>query len=429
MFLLSYLFGFSLLIHPTEPQVVTGWYHTCAVSNGKVWCWGENSKGTLGLEDNLNRGYVPNQMGELLPQVNLGDFYTVALAAGGHHTCALSDTGRIKCWGNNHFGQLGVGDLFLRGNEKGDMGEALSFVDLGKGVRAVQITAGMTHSCALLENGMAKCWGDNFAGQLGIGSRLIQGDKESELGDKLLAVGKGTPRFVQIAAGGNHTCGLSEDGKIKCWGRNDLGQLGLGHVMSVGGIPEQVEQMASVDLGTGIKAIGVRVGLSHTCALLENGMAKCWGSNYNGELGQGDVTPRGGSSNTMGNFLKQIQIGANHKIVQLEVGPHRTCIKREDHLLSCFGKNGLGQLALGHMKSIGTQNQEMGDGLQTAKLGLAVIEVSRGGGEHQCALLVNRGVKCWGSNAYGQLGLGDTRNRGTELNDLNGNLDFVELNF
>ncbi|MFM7618137.1 MAG: RCC1 domain-containing protein [Actinomycetes bacterium] len=169
-------------------------HHTCALlDNGTVKCWGANSGGQLGLGDNQPRGYVPGQMGDTLPAVALGTGRTATqLAAGSTSMCAVLDNGTVKCWGLNYDGELGLGDTNDRGDGPGEMGDALPVVALGTGRTATQLTAVGDHTCALLDNGTVKCWGRNDSGQLGLGATNDRGDGPGEMGDTLPTVDLGT---------------------------------------------------------------------------------------------------------------------------------------------------------------------------------------------------------------------------------------------
>src|SRR5690606_9674905 len=113
-------------------------------------------------------------------------------AAGQLHTCAMFNDGSVKCWGMNSSGQLGLGDTSNRGDGSNEMGDNLPNVDLGGGRTATDITAGATHTCAILDDGSAKCWGANNSGQLGLGDTSNRGDGSNEMGDSLPAVDLGT---------------------------------------------------------------------------------------------------------------------------------------------------------------------------------------------------------------------------------------------
>lgn len=112
----------------------------------------------------------------------------VRIAVGGVHHCAVLDNGDTKCWGRNGGGQLGLGDTVDRGDGANEMGDLLPTVDLGTGRSAVKLSAGLEHSCALLDDSKMKCWGDNLFGQLGLGDTLDRGDGVNEMGDLLPTV-------------------------------------------------------------------------------------------------------------------------------------------------------------------------------------------------------------------------------------------------
>jgi alpha-tubulin suppressor-like RCC1 family protein len=154
-----------------------------------VKCWGYNAYGRLGLGDTIPRGNNSADMGNNLPKVDLGTGTIVlALAAGFGHTCALLDGGSVKCWGENGSGQLGLGDITPRGDNSGEMGDSLPAVNLGDGAITVALAAGIFHTCGLLNDGSVKCWGGNGDGVLGLGDMISRGDQANEMGDNLPTV-------------------------------------------------------------------------------------------------------------------------------------------------------------------------------------------------------------------------------------------------
>src|SRR3569623_1101895 len=122
-------------------------------------------------------------MVDALPVINLGAGRTaLQFAAGFHHTCALLDTHQVKCWGANSYGQLGLGDTATRGDEAGEMGDALPVVNLGTGRTAISIAARGAHSCALLDNGKVKCWGEDSGALNGLRDTDTRGDAPGVMG-------------------------------------------------------------------------------------------------------------------------------------------------------------------------------------------------------------------------------------------------------
>ena len=129
-------------------------------------------------------------MGNYLPAVDMGSGRTAtAIAAGYHHTCAILDNSSVKCWGANANGQLGLGDTNKRGDEPNEMGDNLPAIDLGSGKTARAISAGDSHTCAVLDNASLKCWGKNDSGQLGQENTNNLGDGSNDMGDNLPAIG------------------------------------------------------------------------------------------------------------------------------------------------------------------------------------------------------------------------------------------------
>ncbi len=184
--------------------IATGLWHTCALTTaGGVQCWGRNDSGQLGDGTTTHRNLPVDVVG-------LGGG-VVAIAAGGYHTCALTASGGVQCWGFNYYGQLGDGT---------EVGRPTPVDVVGLGGGAVAIAAGGKHTCALTTAGGVQCWGDNGAGQLGDGTTTHRNIPVDVVG-----LGGGA---VAIAAGEEHTCALTATGGIQCWGHNEHGQLGDG---------------------------------------------------------------------------------------------------------------------------------------------------------------------------------------------------------
>jgi len=185
------------------------------------------------------------------------------------------------------------------------MGDALLTVDLGTGRTAVDISLGATHACAVLDDASMKCWGQNVAGALGIGDVSDRGDQPGEMGDALPAVALGTGRTALRAhAGDRQSCAQLDDATAKCWGFNQFGQAGQGDTFNRGTAANQLgDSLASINLGTGRTAIALGSGGILACSLLDNLSVKCWGNNYFGQLGKGDTLNRGDQPGEMGDAL------------------------------------------------------------------------------------------------------------------------------
>ena len=353
-------------------EIATGFFHTCALlSQGEVKCWGYNDYGQLGLGDNAVRGDSPGEMGYALSAVDLSSGRTAkALAAGYYHICALLDDGSVKCWGGNYSGQLGLGDTKHRGTNFGEMGNSLPVVDLGSGKTATALAAGGDHTCALLNDGFMKCWGLNDDGQLGLGDNAVRGDDPDEMGNSLPTVDLGSGKTAKaLAAGGSHTCVILNDDSTKCWGHNDFGQLGLGDTAHRGDDPgEMGDALPAVNLVSGKTSAALATGYDHTCAILNDGSTKCWGRNAYGQLGLGDTAHRGDASGEMGDTLPTVSLGNDKTAVALRADGHHTCARFNDGSVKCWGANHYGQLGLGGAANRGDAPGEMSDALPTVKL-------------------------------------------------------------
>ncbi len=256
-------------------QVATGWYHTCAlVQGGTVKCWGYDLDGQLGN-------------GVLLPGTNSPVPVSVAglsgvtqIVGGSFHTCALIVGGTVKCWGINNYGQLGDGSGLPGTNSSVPVSVA--------GLSGVtQIVGGNFHTCALIVGGTVKCWGFDQWGQLGDGF-VLPGLPLKAVPSPVDVVG--LVGVTQIAGGGFFTCALVSGGTVKCWGKDDYGQLGDGQMVP-GTDTSSPHDVVSLSGVTQIAA-----GVAHACASLLAGTVKCWGSNQSGQLGDGLGSPTATSS-------------------------------------------------------------------------------------------------------------------------------------
>ena len=412
--------------------IATGIFHSAVLfKNGTVKCWGFNDYGQLGYGDTEDRGDEPGEMGSNLPTVDLGTGRTVKkITAGDNHNIVILDNGTVKCWGDNQFGQLGYGDTIQRGDNSGEMGDALPIVDLGAGRTAIQIAAGRCHTVVLLDNQTVKCWGLNIYGQLGYGDTTWRGDNPGEMGNNLLPVDLGTGRTaVQIAAGGDSSFVLLDNGTVKCWGNNGHGQLGYGDKIDRGdNSGEMGNNLLPVDLGTGRTAIQITAGENFAAVLLDNGTVKCWGFNGNGQLGYEDNEDRGDEPGEMGGSLPTVNLGLGLNPVQISAKYRHSMVLFDNGSIKSWGFNEFGSLGYGDTENRGDDPGEMGNNLFTIDLGLGLrARKIFTGGYHSIILLDNGTVKCWGDNSYGELGYGDTEDRGNDPGEMGDNLPVVDL--
>ncbi|NBO53193.1 MAG: hypothetical protein EBU84_01055, partial [Actinobacteria bacterium] len=260
-----------------------------------------------------------------------------------------------------------------------------------------QVAASGEHSCALFSNGTLKCWGLNDVGQLGQGDVDSRGDTSGEMGDVLrpIDLGEGVVA-TQVDTGTDFTCVLLSGGDVKCWGGNNYGQLGNGTVDSIGDdASEMGDSLLPIDLGAGRHATQISVGNDHVCAVLDDSSLKCWGSGANGRLGQGNVNNLGDGVFEMGDNLAAVSLGTGRTVKSVSAGGAHTCAVLDNDTVKCWGVNTYGQLGKGNKVTLGDSAAEMGNGLTAISLGTGrTVKSVSAGGAHTCAVLDNDTVKC-----------------------------------
>ncbi|CAM9109558.1 unnamed protein product, partial [Scytosiphon promiscuus] len=362
---------------------------------------------------------------------------TSTVSAGYQHSCIVTANATVKCFGYNKNGELGLGDTINRGDGNGGMGDELPDVDLGSGAVATAVSAGWQHTCALLDRGNVKCWGRNDWGQLGKGDFLDRGDDPATMGANLTDVdlgsapsGNSSAVAIAVSTGQQFTCVLVEGGGVKCFGRNDEGQCGRGNLdYSVGSNAEDMgDNLPYVDLGTDVEAVSISSGTSSTCAALLGGGIKCWGGNSYGGLGVGDTYNVGDEPEDMGDNLQEVDLGTGEVGSQVVSGLRHACAILVGGGVKCWGDNRSGQLGLGHVSTTGDDADETGDNLPFVDLGTGGSATSLSLGEsHTCAVLGDDSVRCWGKGFTGQLGRGDFYARGKFPGEMGDGLSSVDL--
>jgi alpha-tubulin suppressor-like RCC1 family protein len=352
-----------------QSSLAAGDYHTCALTNaGGVQCWGDNNNGELG------DGNAPTDRHTPVPVTGLSSG-VAAVAAGDGHTCALTDAGAVLCWGYNGFGQLGDGTITNRSIP-------VAVTGLSSGVSA--IAAGGIHTCALTNAGAVKCWGRNFFGQLGDGTTT-----ERHTPVPVVGLSNGG---AAIVAGYDHTCALTGAGAVKCWGRNNYGQLGDGT------LTDRHTRIPVTGLSSGVAAIAS--GEAHTCAVTDANAVKCWGYNGDGQLGDNSTTDR---------HTPVPVNGLSSEVAAIAAGGHHTCALTDAGVGTalCWGRNSSGEL--GDNSTIDRHTPVPVIGLSSG-----VSAISAGYGD-TCALTDAGAGKCWGGNGDGQLGDNSTTARHTPV--------------
>ena len=239
--------------------IAAGSDHACALlSSGSIRCWGENTSGQLGDGSSGTTRTTP------VTTIGVSDARSITASTGG--TCALLASGVVKCWGDNTFGEIG----------NGTTGGVVSAPTAVSGLANVAaVIGGSYHNCVLLTDHSAKCWGANINGEVGDGTNT------SPRSTPVAVTGLTTA--TDLGAGGDTTCAVLSGGTAKCWGYNNFGNVGDGTSGTARLVPTSVSGLTT--------AVAITGGNQNTCALLSDGTAKCWGENDLGQIGDGFTAP------------------------------------------------------------------------------------------------------------------------------------------
>ncbi|HMI83236.1 MAG TPA: hypothetical protein VK550_04030 [Polyangiaceae bacterium] len=341
----------------TVKQLALGHYHSCVLLNtGGVRCWGNNSYGQLGDGSQVERLSPPTS--DVISDVK-------AIAAGGLFTCALLNSGGARCWGWGPSGALGTGtidDVFSPPSS--------DIANLAGGVRG--LAAGGGHTCALLNVQSVRCWGGNESGQLGDGlyaNRLLPPTSD------IVNLPGGV---AAVSAGTLHSCVILKSGGVRCWGESSNGALGIGDNTSVDLTTPPTADIQNLSIAEAIAA-----GRLHTCALLLGGGVRCWGNSSFGQLGDGQTTTT---------VLVPPTADVLSGVRAITAGWYHTCALLSSGALRCWGK------ALGAGSAANRSDTTF-----EVLTGVSAVAASM---EHTCAVVGPGDVRCWGSNDYGQIGDG-----------------------
>jgi len=345
-----------------QVQLALGFNHTCARKlDGTLLCWGENGAGQLGDGKPFDGGMV----NALAPQKVTGVSDAIDVAAGVSHTCAIKRDRSVACWGLNLFGQLGDGT-------KQRTSSPVAVLGLNN---AVMLAGGTSFTCALRESGKVACWGANYSGQLGDGTKTDR----STMADVSQLTGVTT-----IAAAEHHACAVVAGGQVRCWGRNTDGQLGNGST---------TESLLPAPVGSLTDVVQVVAASRFTCARQSSGQVYCWGANNLGQLGTG-------SPNAAPNPSPALTVIKD--AIHIWVGYEHGCAARASGEAVCWGSAGNGQIGSG------TVPEDASIPSPTGVVGVSEALAVATGGDHSCATTVSGAVFCWGSNSLGQVGNGTT---------------------
>lgn len=288
-------------------SIAPGSAHTCGLtSNGTAYCWGGNAVGALGKENTIFLSKLPVKVdGNLhFTSISAGTGYTCGVAvdetgycwgSGGRgelgtgidedtfsptpvfgnlhftqistslfHTCGLTKSGSAYCWGDNLYGKLGTGDLVNRSTPTQVLG----------GITFREIGTGDFFSCGLTPAGQAWCWGSGVSNELGNGTHVQQVTEPVQVA--------GGHTFVAMAVGSYHTCGITPNSQLYCWGSNTYGKLGVGSTIST---------TAPLRVSGAHEWVAISAGGNHTCGIAKDEGVLCWGWNALGQLGNGERDP------------------------------------------------------------------------------------------------------------------------------------------
>lgn len=345
-------------------RITGGYGHTCGVTlSGRVTCWGTNAYGELG-DSTLFTSAVPVLV--------TSDSTLSAVTAGGTQTCAMNPGGQAVCWGANWSAQLGIGTI--------DRAPHPGPASVAGEMLFASIETGDRHACGLTDAGAAYCWGGGLSGQLGNGEQTFICPAIDEPCNTVPELVLGTVAFRMLSAGAEHTCALDLNGAAYCWGENAFGQLGDS---------SRTWSTSPVRVVGGYTFTTITAGGAHTCALDAQGTAFCWGGDPFGQLGTG--------TDTSLVVTAPMPVDGGLEFQQIDAGGIHTCGLDTQGVAYCWGDNGFGQL--------GTGSTTGADQPVPVVTNLRFNSITTGW-THTCALATDGAAYCWGRNTSGQLGIG-----------------------
>lgn len=390
------------------------------------------------------------------PSVSAKPNYTNQIATGVQHTCRILQVQRtVYCWGENTYGQLGDGTTTTRARP------VQVFLTSGVPLKAKFISAGYAHTCAILQDNTIACWGANFFGQLGDGTRTVYTARPVFVMANTSTGSKKLYARDNIALGADHSCAFASTQSSTpltntytwCWGQNNQGQLGTGNTTTtsngaqmvtisgtqklpaISSLSSTANHTCAITLGdgqvwcwghdhwsisygtstktratkirsvTGAFLIGMKqvsAGFAHSCALSNRNEVWCWGDNTYGQLG---------SNRTASSFSRAVTVRFSNStnltnVYAIDAGIDHTCalyLAKTESKVACWGSNGLFQVGA-------STGEVFRSATPIARLPTLLGAISSGG-NHSCistqVLITNSRILCWGSNMYGQIGKGD----------------------
>ena len=336
----------------------------------------ESMECTIDLTDYVGTSTIRYEF--VLAEAPTSKTHSSVLATGNSHTCAILENGSAMCWGLDNYGQLGDG------GDATNLIKPTSFVSIDGGQTVAQIYARQLRTCIVLADSSASCWGFNEDGQAGDDSTNTYKSPSVKVE---FPQGKGVK---SMGMGLKHTCAILEDDTLTCWGLDSHGALGNGDSDTSDKYTPQ-----TITTPSDRKVVKVEPGETHTCILLDDGGVMCWGRDNAGQLGNGDT------SDTIHAPSSNVELPEGRAATDLSVGNHHSCALLDNGSITCWGLNNYGQLG---------ENTTTNRPIPVyAHLPTGSPAVSVSVGPHSsCAILENSSVYCWGHNHYGRLGIGVT---------------------
>ena len=323
-------------------SIEAGAYTTCGLTPGGAgYCWGDNTYAELGSGTWAQSA---------VPQAVAGGLTFAAITVGGVQTCGLTSNGTPHCWGDDVYGELGAGTSVpeVCGGQTDPCSPRPIAVAGGHAFSS--ISAGWGPTCALTAGGAAYCWGDNSYGQLGIGTG--SGPENCRLGpcSRTPVAVQGGPPFVLVSAGAFHVCALTAAGAAYCWGDNIAGELGTGSATGLVTCAGNPCIPTPTPVAGGLTFTTLRVGFAHTCGRTTDGTWYCWGSNNYGQLGNGTTGPELCQGAYPCSTLP-VAVAVGTDFSSVTPGYRHSCGITSGGAASCWGANSSGQLGDGTFAS------------------------------------------------------------------------------
>eukprot|EP00798_Chlamydomonas_sp_ICE-L_P004363 gene4363-14486_t len=354
---------------------------------GKIKCWGNPGLTAAGE-------FIPSTLPYNYVYVDLGTNRTATfITSGGETICAILDNGLVKCFHNLYLRQVLLPDQ----SSRLFFGDDIPYLDLGIGRTAKKVivpllkgggyvdpsyaatAAGNRAVCVILDNNELKC---QSMASIQVQAGYPDEPKYLPPMANIPAVNFGSGCYATtLSFGQYHACAILDNGDLKCWGNNEFGQVG-NKMFSLADISNTGDLLPPVDLGTGRTAIAISCGRSSSCAILDNGHLKCWGSNFVGETGQGNGG--GAHQNDPSDNMPAVDLGTGRRATSISVGWSNVCAILDNGDVKCWGANELkefeyfdnpkiaewGALGLGStMTAVGADVWDMGDNLLAVDIG------------------------------------------------------------